>query len=271
MSRSADLVYANKWWVHPFTLPPNIKLFGLVDTIYNPKTTGEQSYTCGTPAHLVDDLAASCGFALTTRQPKLYLLPDLISKTRIAYRLDREPTGQCLLIGINPGPSWRVREWTGSKWQKLIDKIHSEYDAVIIQFGINTPSEYDDLNGVQLLANRLTGEELVALTGMCDLIISIDSGPVHLAGAVGTPLVGLFGALEPGSRLPPDSPAVGLFSDVPCLFCHNRTPVIHWIDGCPNDIACMKKLGEETVFEAVKSMLTRSRREEHRERLAVID
>src|SRR5438045_3387198 len=38
ISGSADLVYANKWWVHPRTLPTNIKLFGLVDAIYNPKT-----------------------------------------------------------------------------------------------------------------------------------------------------------------------------------------------------------------------------------------
>jgi len=167
-----------------------------------------------------------------------------------------------LLIGINPGASWRVREWEASKWQKLINKIHSEYDAGIIQFGLNKgdgSSEYDNLAGVKLLAGRLKGEELLALIASCDLIISIDSGPVHLAGAVGTPVIGLFGPLDPASRLPPDSPAIGLFTDVPCLFCHNRTPIIHWFDGCPNDIACMKKLNDQTVFEAVKSMLARGK------------
>src|SRR5437763_5796011 len=125
-----------------------------------------------------------------------------------------------------------------------------------MQFGINVgdrSSEYDNLTGVKLLAGRLKGEELVALIANCDLVISIDSGPVHLAGMVGTPVIGLFGPVDPASRLPPDSSALGLFSEVPCLFCHNRTPVIHWISGCPNDIACMKKLDTETVFEAVKS------------------
>jgi ADP-heptose:LPS heptosyltransferase len=167
-----------------------------------------------------------------------------------------------LLIGINPGPSWRVKEWEASKWQKLINKIHSEYDAVIIQFGFNTgdgSSEYDNLTDVKLLAGRLKGEELLALVTICDLIVSIDSGPVHLAGAVGTPVIGLFGPLDPTLILPPNAQALGLFSDVPCLFCHNRTPVIHWCDGCPNDIACMKKLDCHTVFEAVKSMLPQNK------------
>jgi ADP-heptose:LPS heptosyltransferase len=261
ISRSADLVYANKWWVHPCTLPTGVKLFGLVDAIYNPQTTGELTGN-GEACHLIEDLAASCGFTVTARQPRLYPSSDLIKETCIAYALDSKTTRQRLLIGINPGPSWRVKEWEASKWQKLINKIHSEYDAVIIQFGINKgdgSSEYDNLTDVKLLAGRLKGEELLALVAICDLIISIDSGPVHLAGAVGTPVIGLFGPLDPALILPPDAQALALFSDVPCLFCHNRTPIIHWFDGCPNDIACMKKLDDQTVFEAVKSMLAQSK------------
>ena len=274
ISRSADLVYANKWWVHPCTLPTNIKLFGLVDAIYNPLTTCEQSYKAGMRRHLIDDLAASCGFTVTARQPRLYPSSDLIKKTRIAYGLNWKTTGQRLLIGINPGPNWRVKEWAASKWQKLINKIHSKYDAVIIQFGINKgdgSSEYDNLTDVKLLASRLKGEELLALVTICDLIISIDSGPVHLAGAVGTPVIGLFGPLDPALILPPNAQALGLFSDVPCLFCHNRTPVIHWCDGCPNDIACMKKLDCHAVFEAVKSMLPQNKNSEVKESLTIFD
>lgn len=257
MSGSADLVYANKRWVHPLIMPTSIKLFGLVDTIYNPQTAGERVYQAGMTCHLIEDLARSCGFTVTARQPKLYPSPGLIEKTRVAYGLDSKTTAECFLIGVNPGPNWRVKEWEASKWQELINKIHSEYDAVIIQFGIkgDGSSEYDNLTGVKSVASRLSGEELVALIAICDLMVSIDSGPVHVAGAVGTPVIGLFGPLNPILILPPDSPGVGLCSDVPCLFCFNRTPVINWLSGCPNDIACMKKLDDQTVFEAVKSML----------------
>jgi ADP-heptose:LPS heptosyltransferase len=258
MSGSADLVYANKRWVYPLFIPTTMKVFGLVEAIYNPQPIGERFYAAGMTCHLVEDLARSCGFTVTVRQPRLYPSPELIEKTRVRYGLGSNTTRHRLLIGINPGPSWRVKEWDASKWQELINKIHSEYDAIIIQFGIKKgdgSSEYDDLTGVKSVTGRLSGEELVALIAICDLIVSIDSGPVHVAGAVSTPVIGLFGALDPALILPPDSPAVGLFSDVPCLFCHHRTPVIHWESSCPNDIACMKNLDCQTVFDAVKSTL----------------
>jgi len=276
MSQCADLVFANKWWIYPFTFPTNAKVFGLVERSYNPQTTGEQSSASGTSTHLIVDLAASCGLTVKARLPKLCPSPGLIQKTRARYGLDRETTEDRLLIGINPGPSWRIKEWEASKWQMLIDKLHSECDAAIIQFGTNKgdgSSEYDYLTRVKSLASRLNGEELVALIAICDLVISIDSGPVHVAGAVGTPVIGLFGPLNPASVLPLDSPApaTGLFGDVPCLFCHNRTPVIHWFDGCPNDIACMKKLDCETVFGAAKSMLAHSKKPEVKEPSTVVE
>jgi len=274
MSRCADLVYSNKWWIYPFTFPTTVKMFGLVDRVYNPQTTGEKSFTSGTSTHLINDLAASCGFKVAERLPKLCPSPGLIDKTRSAYELDRKAIGERLLIGINPGPSWHVREWEASKWQELINKIHSQHDAVIVQFGIKRDdgsSGYDSLTGVKSLAGRLNGEEIVALIASCDLVISIDSGPVHVAGAVGTPVIGLFGPLDPASRLPPTWQAIGLFSDVPCLFCHNRTPVIHWISGCPNDIACMKRLDGQIVFEAVEAMLAHGKKREVKELSAVIE
>ncbi len=275
LSRSADLVYGNKSWAYPFfKMPAKIKLFGLVDTIYNPQTSGERVHKGGMTRHLIEDLAESCGFTVTARQPRLYPSADLIEKTRIAYGLDRKVTAERLLIGINPGPNWPVKEWQAYKWQKLINNIHSEYDAVIIQFGTNKgdgSSEYDHLTGVKSVASRLGGAEIVALIADCDLMISIDSGPVHVAGAVGTPVVGLFGPLNPTLILPPDSPALGLYGDVPCLFCFNRTPVINWLTGCPHDIACMKKLEDQTVFEAVKSMLAHNKKREVKESLTVLN
>jgi ADP-heptose:LPS heptosyltransferase len=254
-------------------MPTQFKLFGLVETVYNPQTTGELTGN-GEACHLIEDLAASCGFNITARQPRLYPSASLIRKTRITYGLAENLVGNRLIIGINGGPSWPVRMWDISKWQKLINKIHAEYDAIIIQFGHNIgdgSSEYDHLTGVQSVAKGLKGEEGVALIAICDLIVTIDSGPVHLAGAVGTPAVGLFGAVNPALRLPPDSPSLGLVSDVPCLFCHHKTPHGHWISGCPNDIACMKKLDDDTVFEAVKSMLRQSKKRQAKESFAVFD
>ncbi len=251
LSKAADVAFGSRSWVWPFSMPDNFNVLGLVDTIYNPKTTDERLKTSGATCHLVDDLAGSCGFTVTARQPRLYPSSSLIKKTRIAYGLAGDVTGNRLIVGINGGPSWPVRTWDASKWQNLINKIHSEYDALIIQFGANKgdgSSEYDNLTGVKSLANRLKSEEIVALIAICDLIIAIDSGPVHLAGAIGTPVVGLFGPVNPRYRLPTESPAIGLFGEVPCLFCHHNTPLGHLYTGCPNNIACIKKLEDKTVF-----------------------
>ena len=67
------------------------------------------------------------GSQLHRGYPSLYPSSDLIEKTRVAYGLDSKTIGDRLLIGINPGPNWRVKEWEPSKWQKLINRIHSEY------------------------------------------------------------------------------------------------------------------------------------------------
>jgi len=260
LSRAADCVYGSFWRYGVWDLPA-FHLFGLVEKIYNPQTTDERFPNTGVQSHLVDDLAASCGLPIpdSNRQPRLFPPPELVRKRQVAYGLAADVAKARRIIGINCGRTWPVRMWDAAKWQQLVDRIHAEYDAVILQFGLTDgdgTDEYDNLAGVQSVVNRVKSDELVALVAGCHLIVSIDSGPVHLAGAVGTPVVGLFGAVNPRFRLPPDSPAAGLFSDVPCLFCHHTTPHGHWQTGCPNDIRCMKELDVQTVFQAVKAMLS---------------
>jgi ADP-heptose:LPS heptosyltransferase len=261
LSNAADLVFGSRKWDWSFSLPPGFTFLGLVEKIYNPKTTVEQTPNNGPICHLIDDLAGSCGFNVATQQPRLFPSSALIKETRAKYGLDEDTVGSRLVIGINGGRSWPIREWDPQKWQKLVKKIHAAWDAVIVQYGVTKNDESDEaykLTGVKSLVNRLKPEEMVAVAAICDLIISIDSGPIHLAGAVGTPVIGLYGALEPRYFLPPSSPAVGLFGNVPCLFCHHKVPPGHWHTGCPNDINCMKQLDDETVFEAVKSILSQN-------------
>jgi ADP-heptose:LPS heptosyltransferase len=193
------------------------------------------------------------------RQPRLFPSPEFIKEIQAAYGLTDDLAKGRLLIVINCGRTWPVRMWSATKWQELLDKIHAHFDAVVLQFGLTMgrEDEYEHLQGVRFLANRLKSDELVALIAGCHLVISIDSGPIHVAGAVGVPVAGLFGAVNPRYRLPPHSPAVAVFSDVPCLYCHHQNPRGHWQTGCPNDIRCMKELEVSTVFDAVKTLLAK--------------
>jgi ADP-heptose:LPS heptosyltransferase len=248
-----DSVYGAYSWT--FSLPPCF--FGLVEKVYMPKTTDELSKDIGPTQHLIDDLAASCGVLLTERQPRLYLSKELIEKTLIQNRLLRDPEKRRKLIALSGGRTWPVREWSFDRWQQLVNLIHEEYAATIILFGIShgQPNNNRLTRVESFVDHRVQSHEMTALIAACDLLVSIDSGPVHVAGAVGTPVVALFGAVNPQLRLPPASPGIGLVADVPCLFCHHKTPLGHWRTGCPNDIRCMNELSVKTVFEAVKKML----------------
>jgi ADP-heptose:LPS heptosyltransferase len=253
LSNAVDFIYsARSTRFRVFT-----QYFGLIEKVYNPQMPEEYS-DAGSTLHLVDEFAKSCGVTVTDRQPHLYPSAELLIKTRLKYALEKEAVNGRLVIGINCGPTWPVREWDVKKWQQLIDRISMEHDPILIQFGIHVSSkenQYDELKGTCILASRLRIEELVALVATCDLLVSIDSGPVHIAGAVGTPVIGLFGAVDPRLRLPPESKSVGIISNVPCLFCHHKTPIGHWKSGCPHNIQCMKRLDVEAVFEVIKQFL----------------
>jgi ADP-heptose:LPS heptosyltransferase len=259
LSGAPDLVFGYRYHKgQTSTIAADFNLMGLVAAVYIPRTMDENSPSAGAQCHLIDDLAGSCGLTVHARQPRLHPSPALIQRTLDEFRLAGDLAKNRLIVGINGGRTWPVRMWDAAKWQVVVDKIHAEFDAVVLQFGYTRndgSDEFDNLSGVRSLANRLKSLELVALTKICHLIISIDSGPVHLAGAVGTPVIGLFGAVNPSYRLPPESPAVGLYSEAPCRFCHHTTPRGHWQSDCQNGIACMKELDVDTVFKAVESLV----------------
>lgn len=261
LSDAVDRVYGSFWKYGTWKLPVPTCL-GLVEKIYAPQTTEERFPKTGAQSHLMDDLAASCGLAIpdANRQPRVYPPPELIKRVQSKYGLAKVVAARRLIIGVNCGQVWPVRTWPPAKWQALLDLIHAEVDAAVLQLGFRKGDrdEFDDLKGVDFeLRMMMEKDELVALVASCHLIISVDSGPVHLAGAVGVPVVGLYGALEPRHFLPPVSPSAGVFSEVPCRFCNHTTPIGHWKSGCPNDIRCMKELDATSVFQAVRAMLSK--------------
>jgi ADP-heptose:LPS heptosyltransferase len=257
LSPDVNEVYGGKSWAWPFSLPDNFNFLGLVEKIYCPKTSSEVSKN-GPKCHLMEDLAGSCGITLSNPNPRLIVPQPLLNSIPVKFGFAEYVRKNQLIIGINPGQVWAVRMWDAAKWQELLNLIHAEFDVAFLQLGFRKgdADEYDRLKGVQcVLRMQMSKDELVALVACCDLMISVDSGPTHISGAVGTPLVGLYGALNPQHFLPRHTPATGIYADVPCLFCNDASPIGHWQSGCPNNIRCMKELDVPTVFKAVKEML----------------
>ena len=96
------------------------------------------------------------------------------------------------------------------------------------------------------LAGKTSLRELMSLLKACRVLLTNDSGPMHVAAALGTPVVVPFGSTSPeltGPGLPGDSRHCLLKSDAPCSPCFLRE--------CPIDFRCMTGITVERVVEAV--------------------
>lgn len=207
--------------------------------------------------HLTDDFAHNLKVRLTDRQPHLSIGEAVIKRLTARSIL---PSATRPLVGMHVGPSWPVREWTVEGWTVLAEMLKRDCGATIVQLGadqhvtrgkVKTPR----IEGVVDLVGKLSLEETVAAISMCNLFVGIDSGLLHVSGAVGVPSVGLFGPVNPALRLPRGTPSEAVVANLPCIGCHHRSPRLHWQEGCPHEIACMNSIEPQAVLDACRRML----------------
>ncbi len=98
------------------------------------------------------------------------------------------------------------------------------------------------------LAGKTTLRELISLISECDIFLSNDSGPMHIAYAVGTPLVAIFGSTDPKLTGPAGEDSIVLNSGLSCSPCFDRI--------CrENDLRCLYAITAEDVYHALKGLL----------------
>jgi ADP-heptose:LPS heptosyltransferase len=244
---------------------PSFNCFGIIKKIYMPLTDDERNLPVSRN-HLSKMLADSCSVAIDDFNIKLKVSDSERILIRKKFQLDRAKSEGKAIFVINCGPTWKVREWPSYYWQELVNLIHRDYDAKIFQIGVHVAGKlnsYDEITGTINLASSLSIKELISLIAESDLLISIDSGPVHIAGVIGTPVLGLFGALTPSSRLPINGVNRSVSASVDCAGCHHSNPIGHWMSGCPNNIRCMQELTPNAVFDVFKSMAEQILKKEH--------
>ncbi|MCJ7542160.1 MAG: glycosyltransferase family 9 protein, partial [Desulfobacterales bacterium] len=107
--------------------------------------------------------------------------------------------GEKSLIAINPVAKWETKLWPNKKFAELADMLVDQYNMKIVFTG-----GIKDYSIIQAITSSMKGQainfagkttltELAALYEKAALVISTDTGPMHLAAAVGTPVVALFG------------------------------------------------------------------------------
>ena len=103
------------------------------------------------------------------------------------------------------------------------------------------------------LAGRTAPSELAALLERCDLLIGIDSGPMHVAAAMGRPVVGLFGPTDPRQTGPLGQGHEVIFHEQPCW-----GPCVHPVTPKCTHRACMSAITVEEVLAAARRILART-------------
>ena len=163
------------------------------------------------------------------------------------------PTHRRPVFAIHPGVSafGFFKRWPSQAYARLVRRISEAGMEAILTWG---PGERREVERIREAAGGrgIVGPEtrsllaLVELLRRCDLFIGSDSGPLHLASAVGTPTVALFGPKDPSRYGPYGAPARVVRSGVDCSPCDRRS--------C-KDPVCMTTLGPERVFQAALSLL----------------
>ena len=100
------------------------------------------------------------------------------------------------------------------------------------------------------LAAKTTIREFLALIKICSVLLTNDSGLMHIADSLDVPLVALFGSTSPVATGPYRQSKNVIQKKVPCSPCFKRV--------CPIDFPCMKKIGVEEVTQAVLKQLEES-------------
>jgi len=218
----------------------------------------------GDHKHEVDyclKLARAAGAAISAadRVPLLYV--DPLANQQLEQLLERDglvpekPMIACH-IGSNNGQSKR---WPIPYWATLIDKMICRQNAQVILTGApgDTPLIECVTRQMQEQAISLAGKtslpQLVALLKRADLLISGDSGPMHIAAAVGTPLIAIHGPTDPALSGPISPTATILRSDIWCSPCYNAKDSA---DCRFFTTQCMKNILPSQVYKIVQEKLT---------------
>jgi len=159
------------------------------------------------------------------------------------------------IVAINPGGNWDLKRWSVQNFFLLINRLVQDKNIKVIVSG----AQKDDLfikeiiqgsfgHQVISLAGRTTLKQLMALMERANVVVSADSGPMHLANSVGTDVVAIFGPTRPEITGPRGKGrAFILQDDVGC----NRQ-ACYYLE-CPDNI-CMQSITVERVLDAVREV-----------------
>ncbi len=157
------------------------------------------------------------------------------------------------IIGIIPAGGWQSKRCDAVKWVEICKTINQKHPNIkfLILWGPGDERDADYIHkrlpSQTILAPKTNLPEMTGLIKNCNLIIANDSGPMHIAAAIGIPTLGIFGPTNPKNHGPySDNSTYVIKEDLFCIICN--------LLECPYNHECMLQLSNEKVLEAVEKI-----------------
>ena len=223
--------------------------FGLFLTKKAPSETFENRHR----VEAIADIALQAGGLPDEKGIDVFWNQNCEKKWRHLFENER-PYSNRIFVGLNPGGDRENKRWAPNKFAILGDKLTEEFNAKIILLGgpgeeeIAGQIEKKMRNGVVNLSGKLDLNELTYITSRFDLLVTGDSGPMHIAAGVKTPLVAIFGPQTPVIAGPYTSEKLCrvIYKDVDCWPC-NKNRCVHPI--------CLDLITPDEVYEKCLELL----------------
>jgi heptosyltransferase-3 len=160
------------------------------------------------------------------------------------------------MVALNPGGGWISKRWRPAQFAALGRKIgETDGSRILVLWGPGEETDAKDvadaIGAAAILAPQTTLKQLGSFLKRCSVLVTNDSGPMHIAASLGVPVVAVFGPTVPGLQGPAftESEVVRLES-LECLGCGYTL--------CPIGNPCMIDLPVEEVFRAYMKVVQRT-------------
>ena len=201
--------------------------------------------------HMVDqNLEAVRALGLAPRNPRLQFFWNPEVETRVQNLLADLTLRPRHFVVMHPGAGWRFKCWTPTGYARVIEALETEWRLPVVLTGSRAPHEQELMAAIlgecrvkpRSLAGRLTLKELGALIARASFFFGMDSAPMHLAAAVNTPAVVLFGPSGVFNWGPWGEGHLVIKNDWPCIPCGR--------DGCEGSkiSRCLTEISPEEVL-----------------------
>lgn len=156
-------------------------------------------------------------------------------------------TGRPYLV-VGPGTRWETKQWPAEHFAAAISRIANETGLPCVLTGMAEERDIAERVAVATsaktinLAGKTTLPEMIALIADAKAVLMHDSGPMHLATALGKPMVAIYGPTSPARTGPYGRGETVARLDLPCSPCYLKR-----VSECPYEHRCMRDLRPEGV------------------------